>query len=108
MTARLPLLCSVPGVIVQSLCSLLASENLMIKDGLCTCPTSFRVLLVLWPQCFTVDFLLSQCLLFVIYHAGSLIELQAWQMVLGRPSHTMLRSFNPTRGLLTHYGTKWL
>lgn len=33
--------------IVQSLCSLLAKENFIIKDGLCTCPKSFLVLLVL-------------------------------------------------------------
>lgn len=33
--------CLEPGVIVQFLCSLLASENFIIKDGLCTCPKSF-------------------------------------------------------------------
>lgn len=33
--------------IVQSLCSLLAKENFIIKDGLCTCPKSFLVLLIL-------------------------------------------------------------
>jgi hypothetical protein len=32
-----------------------------------------------------VDFLLFWFLLFVIYHADSLIELQVWQMVLGCP-----------------------
>lgn len=36
-----------PEVKVQSLCSLLASENFIIKNGLCTCPKSFLVLLVL-------------------------------------------------------------
>lgn len=68
-----------------SLCSLLARENFITKDGLCTCPKSFLVLLVLWSQHFTVDFLLFWFLLFVIYHADSLIELQVWQMVLGCP-----------------------
>lgn len=85
MTDCLTALCLDLGVIVQSLCSLFASENCIIKDGLCICPKSFLVLFVLWLQYFTVDFLLFQCLLFVIYHADSLIELQAWQMVLGCP-----------------------
>lgn len=85
MTDGLTALNTNPGVIVQALRSCLASENFIIKDGLCTCPKSFLVLLVLWPQCFTVDFLLFWCLLLVIYHADSLIELQAWQMALGCP-----------------------
>lgn len=85
LTDGLTAFCSDLGVTVQSLCSLLASENFIIKDGLCTCPKSILVLLVFWPQCFTVDFLLFQCLVSVIHHADGLIELQAWQMVLECP-----------------------